>query len=83
MHSTDPSMTCRHFIPNHIIAIIHSNMPPKAFSQSFTALKILLRFPTAENYEHIEYKMRERKGVPIGIRIVAGPLFTGSVKKKR
>ena len=56
VHSTDPSMTCRYLIPNVIITIIHSNMPPKAFSQSFAALKILLRFPTRLNYEHINIR---------------------------
>lgn len=61
VHSTDPIMTCSHFIPNIVIAVIHSNMFPKAFSQSCTTLKILFRFPTTANYEHINIRWGEEK----------------------
>ena len=82
VHSTDPSMTCRYLIPNVIITIIHSNMPPKAFSQSLTALKILFRFPARSKYEHIKTRRGGTRSIPIGIRIIVGPLIIGSVEKK-
>ena len=81
VHSTDPSLTCSLYMPNHIIVIIHPNMPPKAFSQSFAALKIFLRFPTAASNEHKRWE--GKKDLPIGIGIIVSPLYWLSKEKRK
>ena len=54
----------------------------KSFLSIFRSPQDSLQVPNYIEPWAYKYKMRERKGVPIGIGVIIGPLWIDSVKKK-